>query len=327
MTTAGSYDAAASVAASSAWIMQLVAFRVPNLAPTLSSPGNQTSAESAVIALPVVASDPDGDPVTFSATGLPPVLTIDPSTGVISGTLTATSVGTYPVTVTASDGTLTASQSFTWTVTKVQRPPVLSAISDRTDSVNATVSLQLVATDPDGDALTYIVAGLPVGVTVNPYTGLISGTLSSAGAGMHAVTATVSDGTLANSQTFAWTVTGTPPVLTAVGNLSTTPGFAVMVQLSASDADGDLVTYGAVGLPPGLSVNAQTGLISGTPSTAGVYAVTATAFAGGLSSSQSFTWTVVVPLATPTPTLVQHAAWQSNENFESRQRLQALSAK
>src|SRR6202040_3929912 len=93
-------------------------------APVITAIANQTSPESAVIALTVSASDPDGDPVTFSATGFPPALTIDPTTGVISGTLSATSVGVYSVTVTASDGPLTATQSFSWTVTKVERAPV-----------------------------------------------------------------------------------------------------------------------------------------------------------------------------------------------------------
>jgi hypothetical protein len=69
------------------------------------------------VQLPLVASDPDGDVISYSATGLPPGLTINATTGVISGTLTPASVGSHTVTATASDGTLTGSQTFTWTVT------------------------------------------------------------------------------------------------------------------------------------------------------------------------------------------------------------------
>jgi hypothetical protein len=59
-------------------------------------------------------------PYTWSATGLPAGLTINPTTGAITGTPTA--VGSGPVTVTATDsGTLSASTTFTWTVTA---PPV-----------------------------------------------------------------------------------------------------------------------------------------------------------------------------------------------------------
>jgi hypothetical protein len=70
-----------------------------------------------LVALQMAATDPDGDVVTYSATGLPAPLTIDPTTGLISGTLGVGSAGTYTVTVTASDGVSSTSQTFTWTIT------------------------------------------------------------------------------------------------------------------------------------------------------------------------------------------------------------------
>ena len=85
-----------------------------NQAPTLISPGNQTSAAGASVSLSLQGSDPEGVPVTFSATGLPPGLTLTPGTGAIGGT--PTTAGTYTVTVTVSDGALTTSQTFTWTI-------------------------------------------------------------------------------------------------------------------------------------------------------------------------------------------------------------------
>jgi hypothetical protein len=69
------------------------------------------------VALQLQASDPNGDSLTYGASGLPADLSVDPSTGLISGTLTAASAGTHSVTVSASDGVLTTNQSFTWTVT------------------------------------------------------------------------------------------------------------------------------------------------------------------------------------------------------------------
>src|SRR5207247_372422 len=53
---------------------------------------------------------------TYSATGLPPSLTVNAATGLISGTISLTSAGTYSVTATASDGSLSNSKTFTWTV-------------------------------------------------------------------------------------------------------------------------------------------------------------------------------------------------------------------
>jgi len=69
------------------------------------------------VALQLTATDPDGDRLTYSATGLPTPLTINPGTGLISGTLAVGDAGTYTVTVAASDGISLTSQTFTWTIT------------------------------------------------------------------------------------------------------------------------------------------------------------------------------------------------------------------
>ena len=95
---------------------------VVNNAPSLTSPGNRTSSANAIISLQLAATDPDGDVLTYSATGLPPALTINSATGLISGTLSSTG-GTYSVTATASDGLLTNSKTFTWTVTTALPAP------------------------------------------------------------------------------------------------------------------------------------------------------------------------------------------------------------
>jgi hypothetical protein len=79
--------------------------------------GLRTLAQSTAIDLQLEAVDPDGNPITYGATGLPPDLAINTSTGRITGTLTPASVGTHSVTVTATDGSFTTSRSFIWTVT------------------------------------------------------------------------------------------------------------------------------------------------------------------------------------------------------------------
>ena len=155
----------------------------------------QTSIYTAV-ALQLRATDPDGDTVTYGAIGLPAALTVNAATGLISGTLNQASAGTYTVTVGASDGNLSASQTFIWTITHVNRAPTLISPGNQTVAEGASISLQVVAHDPDGDALTYSATGLPASVTLDPATGLISGTLSFAIAGSYPVTVTVSDGHL-----------------------------------------------------------------------------------------------------------------------------------
>ena len=68
---------------------------------------DQTDAEGDVISLDAGATDADGDTLTYAATGLPAGLTIDASSGLISGTLSSSSAGVHNVTVTVSDGTAT----------------------------------------------------------------------------------------------------------------------------------------------------------------------------------------------------------------------------
>ena len=88
--------------------------------------------------------------------------------------------------------------------------------------------------------------------------------------------------------------TGNTVTVNNPGAQTSTVGTAASLQITASDsASGQTLTYSATGLPAGLSINSASGLISGTPTTAGTYSVTATAKdTTGASGSASFTWTV-----------------------------------
>ncbi|HTJ39530.1 MAG TPA: discoidin domain-containing protein [Dactylosporangium sp.] len=89
---------------------------------TVTNPGNQTHAVGNAVNLPIQATDSAaGQTLTYSATGLPPGLSINAATGVISGGPNA--AGTYNVTVTATDTTGAAgTATFTWTVNPGQGP-------------------------------------------------------------------------------------------------------------------------------------------------------------------------------------------------------------
>lgn len=81
--------------------------------------------------------------------------------------------------------------------------------------------------------------------------------------------------------------------VTNPGNQGGYAGTPVSLQITASDTDGGAITYSAANLPPGLSIDPSSGLISGTPTTLGSSSVTVTATdATGPSGSAAFTWTI-----------------------------------
>src|SRR5205814_9189763 len=62
----------------------------------------------------------------------------------------------------------------------------------------------------------------------------------------------------------------------------------VSLALTASDPDGDVLTYSATGLPPGMTINSKTGVIAGAPLASGLYSVTAAVSDGLVKTTQSF---------------------------------------
>jgi fibronectin type 3 domain-containing protein len=210
--------------------------------------GDRTDGENASVSLSAAATDADSDPLTYEVTGLPPGLTINAQTGLISGTIAfgAAASSPYPVSVTVRDGTaVDATDTFTWTVTPTNRPPVLDSVTiDQTaPKTNDTLTVTVQSHDPDGDTVGYAYQWKKNGTNIAGATGA-SLDLSVAGNGDKndaiSVTVTGSDGN-ANSTPVtaaAVTVANSPPTATVSLN-NQQPASNDTLQATATKHDDD----------------------------------------------------------------------------------------
>jgi hypothetical protein len=227
----------------------------------------------------VTASDPDaGDTLTYSANNPPARASLDPVTGVFTWTPDYIQAGTYNnvIFTVTDDGTpmLSDSEAITITVNHVNRPPVLSAIGDRVTDEGSGLIFAVIATDPDGDALTLTASNLPVGATFSDNgdgTGIFSWTPDYTQAGTYPnVTFTATDDgtpTLSDSEAITITVNhvNLAPMLDPIGNKTANEGDLLQFTVTASDPDGDGLTYSATNLPTGASFDPLTQIFSWTP--------------------------------------------------------------
>jgi hypothetical protein len=252
-------------------------------APGLILPPTQINNEGDVVSgVSVTAADAD----SLTITGLPPGLSADAS-GNITGSIDPRGAGIYTVEVSSTDNGVTTSGSFFWGVHDTT-PPELTSPGDQTNNEGDLVSLQISGLDVHH----FFATGLPAGLHINGATGLISGTIAHRAAGQYAVTVQANDETAAPSTiSFNWTVGDTTSAAVfSPGPQGSFVGDAVSVQITSKDAD----SFDASNLPPGLSIDTNTGLITGQATTAGIFTVTVTATdAGSGSAITTFRWTVL----------------------------------
>ena len=288
-----------------------------NRPPVLGAIGNQTTGEGVLLQFTITATDPDGDALSFTAGNLPTGATLTDNhngTATFAWTPAAGQTGNYPnVTVAVADNgspAQSASQSFTITVGNVNRPPVLGAIGNKTVNEGQLLSFPVSASDPDGNAISFTAGNLPSGATLTDNhdgTATFGWTPTFAQAGNYTnvtITATDNGGPPQSaSQSFTITVgnVNRPPVLGAIGNQTVNEGQLLSVPVSASDPDGDALSFAGSNLPSGATLTDNhngTATFNWTPgfSQAGNYTnLTITATDNGSppqSASQSFTITV-----------------------------------
>ncbi|WP_455918572.1 putative Ig domain-containing protein [Ensifer canadensis] len=245
--------------------------------------------------------------ITYALTSgsLPAGLSINASTGAITGTPLAGAFGTANFTVKATAATI-GSDSKNYSITIAEPPVVLAPAAGALASGVVDVAYPGASVSASGGlgTITYAVTAgaLPNGLVLDPSTGTISGTPTAAGYGtanftIKATAATA--GTAAAS--YSITITAPPMTLTPGGALTgATAGAAYSeTSIKATDGLGTVVYSVASGtFTPGLTLNGSTAAISGTPSLAGTFnfAVTATdAHSRTATESYSITVAATVP--------------------------------
>lgn len=284
-----------------------------NRAPVLAAVGNRATSEGIQVTVQLSGTDDDGDLLTYSIVNQPAGSSFDSNTGLFTwtpdpeqGNLNDTN---YNLTFGVSDVAASVTEDVVISVGNVDRPPELAALGDQTVDENTALNFNVSANDPDAQAVTLSAANLPAGATFNTETGAFSWTPTYEQAGVYeniTFTATSGDPSLTDTTTISITVNNVNrvPVLEAVGDKSTNVGVELQIQLAASDADGEALTYSFDGdNVAGASINGETGLFTWTPTVEqiGSHSVTFSANDGADSGSETITITVADRAPTLTP--------------------------
>jgi len=277
-----------------AWMSQPPIPPGVNRPPVLTSPGDKSTNENQLLTFTLFASDPDGDTITYSMVGTPTGATLNSTTGVFNWTPDYMQAGSYTVTFTATANAQSDSKAISITVNNVDRAPVLASPGNQTVNENTSLAFTLSATDLDGDTITYSMAGTTTGATL--IGNAFNWTPTYDQAGVYTVVFTATSNALTDSKTISITVNNVdrPPVLTSPGSQTVNENVLLTFTLSATDPDGDTITYSMAGTATGLTLNTTTGVFSWTPdyTQAGVYSVIFTATSNLLSDSKNITITV-----------------------------------
>ena len=235
-----------------------------NDAPEIASDAITSATEDEAYTYAVVATDIDGDSLSFSLDVAPQGMVIS-TDGVITWT-PANGVDIESVIVAVFDGTVSTTQEFVIDVSAVNDAPVITSAANESATEDETYSYVVTAEDIDGDDLTFSLTTKPAGMTIDANSGAISWTPAN-NVTSEMVTVQVSDGVLTASQTFTIEVTAVndAPEITSSPVSVATEDTEYNYTVVAADVDSDSLTFSLTEFPDGMVIDAATGVISWTP--------------------------------------------------------------
>lgn len=201
----------------------------------------------------IYATDTGGDPLAFVKGSAPEYMTvgtIDPGAGLATGNIhlappMSAEIGAVTASVIVTDGVLSDEKSFV--IVSSDNPPALLQPQDMEVEAGRTTDQTLNATDPDNDALTFSLTLGPWFVTVSttgPRSGNVHLTPTLADSGVYRVTVAVSDGLASDYRTSQVTVPSkTTPMLAQPPDLTVRAGQSITQALSATDPDGERLSF------------------------------------------------------------------------------------
>jgi hypothetical protein len=258
----------------------------PNSAPSISGTPMTSALAGSAWQFQPGATDADGDVLTFTAAGLPDWASFNQQTGLVSGTPTESHVGSSgSIVITVSDGEASASlPAFTILVaTAVPPPPPPPPPPVNTRPViSGSPALAVQATTPyvftpsasDAETpqgLVFSILNKPNWASFSTTTGRLAGTpaASLAGTVHSSIVISVTDGALTTALApFAISVTAAPnraPAISGTPSSGVTVGTAYSFQPTATDPDGQILSYTISNKPSWASFNSVSGRLSGTP--------------------------------------------------------------
>jgi uncharacterized protein (TIGR02145 family) len=247
------------------WYSKEVAVQLNNT-PVIAAVSDVTINEDESSTVTLSATDADGDAITYSAVSDTSAIDVSVTSSALKLSTLANWNGVANIKAYASDGYSKDSTSFKLTVTAVNDAPIITAVSNDSTNEGTKKSIVLSASDVDGDALTYTASSdtSAMGITVSSDTLKLNPETNYTGTTK--ITVVVSDDVLKDTTSFNFKVINIndSPVISTLSDVTIKEDETGTATLSATDIDGDALTYSAVSDVSAVTVNFSSGTASGT---------------------------------------------------------------